>query len=217
MVLIFKQIGALVRKDLALVLNRRSRFFTLWRALWIPIIFATYMSFILRVYWPKETYGIGSPTPIQTLKDAMNTATGGRNTLVFVNSINSGGDIDKVIQLIAEPVQAAGKTVKIFNNYTNLVETCRSTLQGTTKCYGAVVFNSSPKEGPDGIWNYTLKADATFGTNIYVQKTNNDAEIYQLPLQRAVDMAITAVNSTGTSTPLPTQVDEYRMSSRSIE
>jgi hypothetical protein len=200
MALIFKQIGALVRKDLALVLNRRSRFFTLWRALWIPIIFATYMSFILRVYWPKETYGIGSPTPIQTLKDAMNTATGGRNTLVFVNSINSGGDI-----------------VKIFNNYTNLVETCRSTLQGTTKCYGAVVFNSSPKEGPDGIWNYTLKADATFGTNIYVQKTNNDAEIYQLPLQRAVDMAITAVNSTGTSTPLPTQVDEYRMSSRSIE
>jgi hypothetical protein len=101
--------------------------------------------------------------------------------------------------------------------YVSFGQYTRSTLQGTTKCYGAVVFNSSPKEGPDGIWNYTLKADATFGTNIYVQKTNNDAEIYQLPLQRAVDMAITAVNSTGTSTPLPTQVDEYRMSSRSIE
>jgi hypothetical protein len=216
MTLIFKQIGALVRKDLALILNRRSFYFTLWRAFWIPIIFSMYMSFILRVYWPKETYGIGSPTPIRTLKDAMNTATGGRNTLVFINSINSGGDIDKVIQIIAQPVQAAGKTVKIFNNYTNLVETCRSTLQGTTKCYGAVVFNSSPKEGPDGIWNYTLKADATFGTNIYVQKTNNDAEIYQLPLQRAVDMAITAVNSTGTSTPLPAQVDEYRMYSRTF-
>jgi ATP-binding cassette subfamily A (ABC1) protein 3 len=217
MALIFKQIGALVRKDIALVLNRRSLYFTLWRALWIPIIFSIYMSFILRVYWPKETYGIGSPTPIRTLNDAMNTATGGRNTLVFVNSINSGGDIDKVIQLIAEPVQAAGKTVKIFNNYTNLVETCRSTLQGTTKCYGAVVFNSSPKEGPDGVWNYTLKADATFGTNMYVQKTNNDAEIYQLPLQRAVDMAIATVNVSGTASSLPAQVDEYRMYSRTFE
>jgi hypothetical protein len=141
----------------------------------------------------------------------MGAATGGRNTLVFVNSIASGGDIDKVIQLIAEPVQASGKTVKIFNNYTDLVETCRSTLQGTTKCYGAVIFNSSPKEGPGGIWNYTLKADATFGTNIFVQQTNNDVEIYQLPLQRAVDIAITTVNATGTASALPAQVDEYRM------
>ena len=208
--LLLRQVAVLVRKDLLLVFNPKSRAITIWRAFTIPIVFAIYMSFLLRVYWPKEQYGVGSPHPVRSLQDAMEAATGGRNTLVLVNSASSGGEIDHVIQLLAQSVQTSGKIVKIVNDDTELIETCRSTLQGTTKCYGAVVFNSSPKEGPDGLWNYTLRADAALGVNINVAKSTNDAEIYQLPLQRAVDMAIATVNSTRDAVMLPTEVDEYR-------
>jgi ATP-binding cassette subfamily A (ABC1) protein 3 len=209
--LLLRQIAVLVRKDLLLLFNPKSRATTIWRAFIIPIVFAIFMSFLLRVYWPKEQYGIGSPNPVRSLRDAMEAATGGRNTLVLVNSVSSGGDIDKVVQLLAQSVQSSGKTVKLLNNDTELIETCRSTLQGTTKCYGGVVFNSSPKEGSGGLWNYTLRADAAFGGNIDVARSTNDAEIYQIPLQRAVDIAITTVNSTGDAVALPTSVNEYRM------
>ena len=208
--LLFKQIAALVQKDLLLLFNPKSRITTLWRALWIPLVFSAYMSFILKVYWPKEQYGIGSPTQVRSLRDAMQLATGGRDTLVLVNSFSPGGDIDQVIQLITEPLDSSGKTVKIFNASIDMIEACQSSLQGTTKCYGAVVFNSSPKEGPYGLWNYTIRSDASFGTNVDMSKTTNDVEIYQIPLQRAVDAAIATINSTGDAIALPT-VDEYRM------
>ena len=211
MVLLFRQIAVLVRKDLLLFFSPKTLTSTIWRAFIIPIVFACYMSIILKVYWPKENYGVGSPNQIRALPDAMNLATGGRNTLVLVNSISSGGDIDRVIQLIAQPVQSSGRVVEILNDDSLLIETCRSTLQGTTNCYGAVIFNSSPKEGPGGLWNYTLRADAAFGTNIDVGKSTNDVEIYQIPLQHAVDAAIATVNSTGDAVALPSRVDEYRM------
>jgi hypothetical protein len=211
MVLLFRQIDVLVRKDLLLLFNPKSRASTIWRAFIIPIAFACYMSIILQVYWPKENYGVGSPNQIRALPDAMNLATGGRDTLVLINSISSGGDIDRVIQLIAQLVQSSGKVVKILNDDTLLIETCRSNLQGTTNCYGAVIFNSSPKEGPGGFWNYTLRADASFGTYIDVGKSTNDVEIYQIPLQHAVDAAIATVNSTGDAVALPSRIDEYRM------
>jgi ATP-binding cassette, subfamily A (ABC1), member 3 len=211
MILLFRQIAVLVRKDLLLLFNPKSFTGTLWRAFIIPITFACYMSFILKVYWPKESYGVGSPNKVPALADAMNLATGGRNTLVLVNSISSGGDIDHAMQLIAQSVQSSVRAVVILNDESSLVETCRSTLQGTTKCYGAVIFNSSPKEGPGGRWNYTLRGDAAFGTNINVGQSTNDVEIYLIPLQRAVDAAIATVNSTGDAVPLPSHIDEYRM------
>lgn len=168
------------------------------------------MAFILRVYWPKEEYGIATSTPVRSLPEAFNAAKGGRDTVVLVNSVASGGDIDKVIQLLIQEVNSTA-IVEVVTHPEELVQKCRSTLQGTTKCFGAVVFNSSPKEGPWKIWNYTLRADASFGLNIDALKSTNDVEVYQIPLQHAVDAAISKVNSTGTSSSLPRQVNEYRM------
>jgi ATP-binding cassette subfamily A (ABC1) protein 3 len=210
MTLLLRQIRVLVEKDLYLLFNPKSRITTLWRAVWIPLIFAMYMSFILKVYWPKEQYGIGSPTQVRSLADAMHQTTGGRDTFVMVNAVNSGGDIDKVIQLIAQPLKSTGKTIKITDNVIDMIQTCQSSLQGTTKCYSAVVFNSSPKEGPWGLWNYTIRSDASFGVNVDMTKTTNDVEIYQIPLQHAIDAAIASVNSTGDAVALA-PVDEYRM------
>jgi hypothetical protein len=210
MKLLLRQIGVLVEKDLYLLFNPKSRISTLWRAQWIPIIFAMYMSFILKVYWPKEEYGIGAPTQVRSLADAMHHTTGGRDTFVMVNPVNPGGDIDRVIQLIAQPLKSSGKTIKITNDVIDMIQTCQSSLQGTTKCFGAVVFNSSPKEGPWGVWNYTIRSDASFGVNVDMRKTTNDVEIYQIPLQRTIDAAIATVNSTGDAVALAS-VDEYRM------
>lgn len=216
MKLLLRQIGVLVEKDLLLLFNPKSRISTLWRAWLIPLIFAMYMSFILKVYWPKEQYGIGAPTQVRSLADAMHHTTGGRDTFVLVNPVNQGGDIDKVIQLIAEPLKSSGKTIKITNDILDMIQTCQSSLQGTTKCFSAVVFNSSPKEGPWGVWNYTIRSDASFGVNVDMGKTTNDVEIYQIPLQRTIDAAIATVNSTGDAIPLPS-VDEYRICPYHIE
>ena len=210
MKLLLRQVRVLVEKDLYLLFNPKSRFTTLWRAVYIPLIFAMYMSFVLKVYWPKEQYGIGLPTQVRSLADAFHLTTGGRDTFVLVNAVNPGGDIDRVIQLIAQPLKSSGKTIKITDNVIDMIQTCQSSLQGTTKCYGAVVFNSSPKEGPWGVWNYTIRSDASFGTHVDMSKTTNDVEIYQIPLQRTIDAAIATVNSTGDAVPLAS-VEEYRM------
>lgn len=211
--LLMRQIVALVRKDLMLMFNPKSALSTIVRAFWIPIILSLYMSVLLKVYWPKENYGVGTPHQLLSLSDAMQVAKGGRDTLVFVNSFSAGGDIDRVINLVAQPIRAVGKSVIVLNKTTDLLPTCPSSLQGTTKCFGAVVFNSSPKEGSGGIWNYTLRADASFGVNIDVAKTTNDPEVYHLPLQRAVDAAIATANSTGDAIAIPTIIDEYPFTS----
>jgi len=78
--------------------------------------------------------------------------------------------------------------------------------------YPWILVYTSPKEG--GIWNYTLRGDAALGLGTVDVTTNtNDAEIYMLPLQRAIDAAIANVNSTGTSVSLPGSVQEYPFTS----
>ncbi|KUJ18709.1 P-loop containing nucleoside triphosphate hydrolase protein [Mollisia scopiformis] len=108
--LLLRQIAILVRKDLLLLFSGpKSRLSTLIRALWIPIIYSLYMSVIIKVYWPKEKYGVGNLHQLLSLQYAMKTATGGRDTVVFVNNVSLGGDIDRVINNIATPIRASAK------------------------------------------------------------------------------------------------------------
>lgn len=90
----------------------------------------------------------------------------------------------------------------------DLLITCRSTLQGTTNCFAALVFYSSPNEGAGGIWNYTLRVDGSLNSKFDVRYNSNDQEIFILPLQHAVDYAIAGLNHTVDSSALP-KVDEY--------
>lgn len=78
-----------------------------------------------------------------------------------------------------------------------------------TQIYSAVVFNSSPTEGIGGLWNYTIRADGALGDVISVESHSNDAEIYLLPLQRAVDYTIASINTTINHAALPSTVLEY--------
>lgn len=131
----------------------------------------------------------------------------GRETVAFVNSGLNGGEIDRVIDIVADAVSSAGKNATKLSSSSDLGYVCASSLRGSTSCYGAVVFHSSPTEGTGGIWNYTLRADGALGARIDVRNDDNDAQIYTLPLQRAVDSAIASVGS-GQS-PLRVTVEEY--------
>lgn len=54
-----------------------------------------------------------------------------------------------------------------------------------------MVFRSSPSEPVGGgDWNYTIRSDSSLGGRFDVRSNSNDAQVYLLPLARAVDVAI---------------------------
>jgi ATP-binding cassette subfamily A (ABC1) protein 3 len=208
--LLLQQIGVLTRKNLWLIFSRKSRMSTIWRCFYAPVLVAIYLCFIFRAYFPKATYGISSPHDVRNLNDAMGYAAtvGKRDRLILVNVGPRGGDIDRLLNLVAETPKAAGKNITITYEQDDLIASCRSGLQGVTKCFSAAVFYSSPTEG--GIWNYTLRGDAALGlSTVDVRKATNDAQVYILPLQHAIDSAIASLNSSGTSVSLPSKIQEY--------
>ncbi|KAF2266241.1 nod factor export ATP-binding protein I [Lojkania enalia] len=207
----FRQTWTLTKKNLTVVFVRHW-FFTSIRAFWAPIIFMFFITYAKNFFVPPSQFGIGSPTPIRSLTDALNAAEGNRNTVVFVNNGYTGGDIERVINNVSDTVRSAGKTVEVVGQDVDLLTTCKSSLRGASTCFGAVSFHSSPTEGDGFGWNYTLRADGAFGERIYVDRNDNDVEIYVLPFQRAVDTAIAGVN--GTQLPA---IEEYPFTDKTAE
>ena len=139
----------------------------------------------------------------------MDAASGGRNTIVFVNSGHSGGAIDDVINKVAAPARSSGHNVQLLTQEVDLGRTCRSSLRGSTACYAAAVFYSSPSEGKGGSWNYTLRGDGAMGVIIDAKTNKNDFEIYLLPLQHSIDAAIASLNQTTGQNAIPPAVNSY--------
>lgn len=172
------------------------------------ILYPLPRSYARNLFVPPAEFGIGTPTPVRSIPEALAGVTGGRNKVVFVNNGFAGGDIDRVIAQVAEPVRDNGMFVEILSSDAELTDACRSTLQGTSACVVSAVFFSSPEEGQQGQWNYTIKADmALGGMKIRTDKTDNDAQLYILPFQHAIDWAIASNNET-TSDSLPEQVSQ---------
>ncbi|KAK7942834.1 ABC transporter [Apiospora aurea] len=146
--------------------------------------------------------------------DALDYASGtDRGIVLLVNNGHAGGDIDRVIDKVADVVTGAGKNATRLSDPADIGFICKSSLRAVTGCYGAVVFESSPTEGRRNIWNYTLRADGALGSKIDTTKDTNDAEIYTLPLQKAVDSAIGGLNGR----PLPAETREYAFTSMTQE
>ncbi|WYZ35651.1 hypothetical protein EsH8_X_000298 [Colletotrichum jinshuiense] len=197
----------------------------------LPLALTTFFSFAKNLFVPPAVYGVSDSRQIRSLADALNAATSsGRETVVFVNSGFSGGDIDSVIDSLADSVERAGKTALRRTSTADLGTDCRSNLRGVSECFGAIVFQSSPSEGPGDYWNYTIRSDGALRSIVInVDSDKNDAQIYLLPLQRAVDAAIASVQArsgsgpgTGGSSqlqqsPLPSTVDEYPFTSLTQE
>ncbi|KAK5991145.1 Cholesterol transporter ABCA5-like protein [Cladobotryum mycophilum] len=203
---LFVQIRALTAKTLKILLTRHTAT-TIYSALVLPILVCVYLGIGQNFTQPDDKFGIQSPSDVRTLENALSKAGGKRDTVVFVNNGHTGGDIDRVISSISDIVKGAGKNATVLNDESDIGYVCRGTIRGTSNCFGAVVFNSSPTEGDGKFWNYTLRADAGLAINYRVDQTNNDPQIFVLPLQHAVDSAIVSLRSGGTS--LPDKVQQF--------
>lgn len=214
----FRQTGTLARKNFTILLGRHSLNTAIW-ALVVPVILAALFSFIKNLLTPPALYGVGTPSPVRSLPEALGAAADdGRDAVVFVNGGMSGGAIDRVIESLAADVEGAGKVVEYTEDEADLQNLCRSSLRGVTRCFGAVVFHSSPDEGPGDLWNYTMRMDGALSpVNINVERNDNDAEVYVLPFQYAIDSAISALDEGGGSKKLPERIEAYPVTSLTEE
>ncbi|KAI0003601.1 P-loop containing nucleoside triphosphate hydrolase protein [Xylariaceae sp. FL0662B] len=204
-----RQTRTLTAKNLKIVVLRHS-FATVIRAFVLPVLLAAFLSFARNLFIPPAVFGIGDPHAIRSLQDGLAAADGtDRNTVVFVNNGLVGGDIDRVIDTLSATVTGAGKNSKRLSELSELAYTCRSSLRGVSPCYGAVVFYSSPTEGEGRLWNYTLRADGALGMKIDTTRDDNAAQVYTLPLQRAVDAAIAGLGSNDGQSHTPSTTEEY--------
>lgn len=203
-----RQTWTLVKKNLIVVLFRHP-FTTPFRCFLLPVIYTLFLAYARNLFIPASKYGIGDPSPVRTLANALQAASGGRDKVVFVNNNYHGGEIENVINLVASTVRAEGRLVEILPDEEQLLTACRNTLRGFSTCHGAAVFYASPSEGSGSMWNYSLRADGGLGSKIVVNSNNNDVQIYALPLQHAIDFAIASTNQTIDQSVLPSQVNEF--------
>jgi ABC-type multidrug transport system ATPase subunit len=214
---LLRQTWTLARKNWLIVAGRHS-FATVVRAFVLPIVVTALLSFAKNFFMPVARYGISPAHPIRSLPDALAVSAGsGRHTVVFVNSGFTGGDIERVIDELAGVVRdsGTGANATVLASDVDVPDICHASLRGVTPCYGAVIFHGSPTEGGGGLWNYTLRADSALGAGrINVDISTNDGQIYMLPLQHAVDAAISRRNNgSDGAVPLSAEIDEYPFTS----
>ncbi|KAL8695889.1 MAG: hypothetical protein Q9201_007916, partial [Fulgogasparrea decipioides] len=113
---------------------------------------------------------VGQPGRVLGLSDAISRLSGGRTTIAFVDNGMTGGDISSVIDKIDTTFREAGKSEYNLARESDLLDICPSFQWGTTGCFGAIVFHSSPTEPAEGrVWSYN---------------------VYLVSRQRAIDLAI---------------------------
>ncbi|KAH6618153.1 hypothetical protein B0J18DRAFT_483337 [Chaetomium sp. MPI-SDFR-AT-0129] len=224
--MLLHQTSTLTLKNLRLLLIRHPLATTL-RALILPIIITAFLSFARNLFVPAARFGITSPAhPVRSLADALSIAGpgSGRENVVFVDGGMKGGGVEKVIgELVRQVEGVEGVKAWRVSGEEEVAGVCRASLRGVTGCFGAVVFHGSPDEGSQGgVWNYTLKMDASLGVGkIDVESDRNDAQVYLLPLQRAVDRAISRYSASAGEgngmTPLGDDEEEYPFTSLTVE
>ncbi|OCT45806.1 ABC transporter domain containing protein [Cladophialophora carrionii] len=217
MALFVRQVLTLTLKNLLVAFIRRW-FSTTLRAFFLPVVFVGFLSYARFLFIPPSVYGIGEATPIRGLSEALSLVSGGRDKLVFVNNGFSDGSIQSVIDRVANNTGSFGSQVEILSQEEELLTVCRNSIRGTSTCIAGAVFFSSPSEGEAGRWNYTIRADGGLQTKIMTDSSENDAEIYLLPLQHAIDRAISEVEASSDSgRVLPQTAEEYPYTSMTKE
>ncbi|KAL8646802.1 MAG: hypothetical protein Q9210_005919 [Variospora velana] len=185
-------IWTLFEKDLLVAAERRP-ISTFIRALLLPLAIVLTLSYAQYFFNPPQHFGISTPSAVLNLSDAIASSSGGRNKVAFIDNGFANRDISGVIEELATPFCNAGMSVHQLANESDLFTTCPNSQRGTTSCFGAVAFHSSPNEPvAGGDWNYTIRSDISLGGTFGVRSATNDAQVFLLPLQRAVDQAITS-------------------------
>lgn len=165
-----RQTWILVRKNL--IINwRRHYFTTMIRAFWLPIIYIAFISYSRNLLMPPVKYGVGSPTPVPSLQNAL--AAYPDNQLVFVNPGGLADEVGELITTLQRQLEGVGKVV-VLNAEEALQQECRQSLRGVSLCFAAVVFKGSPNTVGNNRWNYTLRGDFEFNSGSFdVEKSDN--------------------------------------------
>lgn len=204
---LIRQTWTLMRKNLRRILFRRP-FVVFFMAFFVPIILSLFFSFARNLFVPPATFGIGSVRPVMPFNQALQRGSEvGRTKLILINNGHTGGNIDKVLDDVADAVQSANAGVGVVraSDESHLLTECPSSLRGVTPCFNAIVFRSSPDEGSGGIWNYTIRTDASFFQETYriqIDKGDNVEQVYMIPTQHLVDQAIAKISHPDQKDPL---------------
>jgi len=200
---VFLEQTATLTKKILLVAVVRHWPSTLFRSMILPIAYIILLLNIKNFLGYNNTYGVGSAQPVQNLLANIPDA----KKLAFVQPPGLGADVDRVVTALASPLQHT-KQLVYLTDQNDLLTTCRENLHGITDCFAAIVFNDSPlTAGKNNIWNYTIRGDSKRnGYPFHAERHNNDEEHIYLPLQVALENAIT------NSTIIP---DEYMFTSLS--
>ncbi|KAF2687515.1 ABC transporter [Lentithecium fluviatile CBS 122367] len=212
MALLLRQIRILTWKNLLLTLWRHW-LSTPLRALVLPVLIVLFLSFTRNFTTTDALYGFGESRPVRSLSQVHSATSEGRGRVALVNGGFRNGEIDRVIGELATPLRDSGITVLNLEQEADLRTACVSTIRGTSHCIAAAVFLSSPSEGNQGIWNYTIYADGALGTDLFVNRDNNAAQVYTLPLQNAIDYAIARNTPAANQDALSRTVHEYPFTS----
>lgn len=191
-----RQTWALTKKNL-LIIVRRHWFSSLIRAVILPLAYILLISFVRLFFLPPSVYGFGEVEPIRTPAEAF-ASQSSRSRVVLINN-DLGGDIETAISSLSSLYGEAGADVRFASTEADLASLCRSSLTGTSRCYGAVSFLSSPSQGSGATWSYTAYTDWGLGLRVNINNDDNDAQVYGLPFIHAIDSAI--ANTTGAQLP----------------
>ncbi|KAL6918070.1 hypothetical protein ACHAPO_000117 [Fusarium lateritium] len=199
-----KQVGTLMGKNFRILLWRHLAL-CIWMAFILPVFLAALFSFTKNLLVPPAKFGIGNVAPLMPLDEAITKATNnGREKLVLVNNSNNDTNVNRIFDTVKSKFEDAAKSaevefeVALVDNEDELTNNCPSNLRGVSRCFGAIVMESPSA----GIWNYTIRADGAFEyapPKFRVDKPN-DQQVYIIPLQHAVDQAISRLNNSDSTT-----------------
>jgi hypothetical protein len=182
-----RQTWALTKKTLLIAVVRHWPS-TIFRALILPVAFLLLLLNIKHFLDGNDTYGVGSPATVLNLGSAVPNT----RKLVVVQPPGLGADVARVVDTITRPLRET-KQLVFLTDEDDLISTCKESLRGKSDCFAAVVINDSPLTlGKQRVWNYTIRANARSG--FHVDRHRNDEDVVYLPLQVALENAIT--NST---------------------
>ena len=183
---------------------------TAFRALIFPLALVLIVTYAQYFFNPPQHFGIGAATPVLSLSEGLSRSSPVRPNVVFVYNGTADGDTSAIIESLRPTIEKAGKKVITATSESALQTICRSSQNGASGCYAAAVFHTSPTEPRQGgFWNYTLRADTALGNGFDVRKPNNDAQIYLLPFQTAIDNAITTRTPGYSGPDLSRGIDQY--------
>ena len=90
----------------------------------------------------------------------------------------------------------------------SIYSVCAQNLQGSSDCYGAIQWNSIELNSEINVYNYTLRGNSGL-TYVNVDTHQTDTDNYVLPLQWAVDRAITNLTTTPRTMPFTSRSKEW--------